>query len=40
MTQIDPLRFVLACMFGRSENTALRQAMRWVRGEPPKLYEL
>jgi hypothetical protein len=31
MTEIDPFRFVLRCLFAPSPSSLARQALRWLR---------
>jgi len=35
MTQIDPMRFVLSCLFGKSKATLFHDISRRWRGEDP-----
>ena len=33
MTEIDPARFILRCLFAPSPSSLFRQTLRWLRGE-------
>ncbi len=38
MTEIDPFRFVLGCLFEPCRQSVFRQCWRWLRGDRPRHY--